>query len=599
MLIDIKDKLQLLPETPGCYMHIDKTGKVIYVGKAKNLKRRVSSYFRGAHNLKTTKLISEIDHFNYLVTDTEKESLILEINLIKKYNPKYNIALKGDNYYPYIMLTQEKNPRLLLARNIKKVKRKGKYYGPYPNSTSARKTVNLLNTLYPLRKCSSLPKKECLYYHMHQCLAPCINRTENFDYSSYVHDIDRFLKGDNTLVLKLLEEKMMESASNWQYESAAEYRDLISDVKLTTSHQKINSSDFVSKDIFGFHYDKDFISCTVLYVRNGNIVQNYNTIFDYTLDVNDAIENFIINFYPERELLPKEIIVNDYINTEIIKDVFNVNVLIPKRGNKVKLLEMANKNAKKDLVNKKLLHKNKVLRKIETVEKLGETLGIEPPRYIEAFDNSNLFGEFPVSGMVVFRDGRPSKSEYRKYKVKTVKGANDYATMKEVIYRRYLRLIMEAKELPDLIVMDGGEIQVNAAIETLNMLNAEIAVCGVKKDENHKARILVFDNKEIPLNRNSDVFLLLSNISETVHQYAINFFRSKKIKGMYKSKLDGISGLGPKGKEKLLKKFVTIDKIRTSSVNDLKAAGITEKAAINVLEHLNKDDENESNGTNK
>lgn len=598
MLSDIKDKLNILPETPGCYIHIDKYSKVIYVGKAKNLKRRVSSYFRGAHNLKTTKLVSEIDHFDYIVTDTEKESLILEINLIKKYNPKYNIALKGDNYYPYILLTQEKDPRLILVRNIKKIRRKGRFYGPYPNSTSARKTVNLLNTLYPLRKCSQLPTKECLYYHMHQCLAPCIFRSERFDYKTYIHEIDRFLKGDNSGVLNLLDNKMKEASKDWKFESAAEYRDLISDVKLTTSHQKINSSDFVSRDIFGFYYDKDNISCTVIYVRNGNIVQNYNTIFDYTLDVFEAMQNFILNFYPEAELLPKEIIVNDYIDIDTVSDVLNSEVISPKRGNKVKLLEMANTNAKKDLLDKKLLHKNKVLRKIETIEKLGELLDMSAPRYIEAFDNSNLFGEFPVSGMVVFRDGRPSKNEYRKFKVKTVSGANDYATMKEVIYRRYLRLIMEEKELPDLIVMDGGEIQVNAAIETLNMLNCEIPVCGVKKDEFHKARILVYENKEIPILRNSDVFLLLSNISETVHQYAINFFRSKKIKGMYKSKLDGIKGLGPKGREKLLKKFITIDKIRTSSVNDLKAVGISENTARNVIEHLNKDDDSESNRTN-
>lgn len=587
---NIKDKLHLLPQNPGVYKMLDKFGNVIYVGKAKVLKNRVSSYFHGAHNKKTTLLVSEIDDFEYILTDSDKEAYILEINLIKKYNPKYNIMLKGDNYYPYICITREKNPRIILVRHPEKAKNIAQYFGPYPNSSSARKTLKLLNYIYPLRKCHNMPNKVCLYYHIGQCLAPCVAETQ-IDFKPYVDGIRRFLNGDTKDVLETLEQKMKTAAKNMQYELAAEYRDLLKDVENTTQSQKINLNDFTSRDIFGFYHDVDNISITILYMRQGQIVQNYNTIIPYALDVNEELENFITNFYDQAKFKPTEILLPESIDfSASLEEYIDIKVLTPKKGKKKDLISMAEENAKHDLETKLTLHKNKVLRNTNTINKLGQLLNIAPPRYIESFDNSNLFGEYPVSGMVVFRDGAPSPKEYRKFKVKTVTGPNDYGTMKEIIYRRYLALKMEDKPFPDLIVMDGGQIQVNAALEVLDSINVNIPVCGVKKDKTHKAQVLVFDNKEILLNRNSDEFLFISNISETVHKYAISYFRSKKSKGLFSSKLEDIEGLGPKGREKLLKKFITLDKIKAASFDELKSAGINKVAAQNIIEYFKGND---------
>ena len=586
---NINEKLKLLPDLPGCYLMKDKSNKIIYVGKAKNLKNRVRSYFHGAHNAKTTKLVSEIVNFEYIVTKNELESFVLEINLIKQHDPKYNIMLTDDKTYPYIALTNETHPRLIVTRNPRK-KKEAKYFGPYPNVKAARKTVDLLNSLYNFRKCYTIPKKECLYYHMHSCYAPCINK-ERIDYTSDKEAVVNFLNGNTSNVIKVLEEKMLQASQKLEFEKAVEYRDLINDIKRTTEKQNITINDFTSRDFIGTYITEDEIAIHILIMRNGSIVQNEQTNFSYVGNASEAISSYLAMYYSNEDIRPKEIFISEVVDVLQLQEAISLNILIPQKGQKKELLTMANENAKKDLENKFHIYKNQVLKKMETIEKLGELLGIDTPYHIEAFDNSNLFGEYPVSAMVVYKNGKPSPSDYRKYHVKTVEGANDFATMKEVIYRRYLRLMLEDKNMPDLIIMDGGEIQVHACLETLNSLNLNIPVMGIQKDEHHIARLIYYEDDIIEVNKNSDIYLFLANVSQTVHDFAIRFFRSTKSKGLFSSRLDGISGLGPKGKEKILKEFITIDNIKKASVEDITKVGISKTVAENVLKHLNEGNE--------
>lgn len=573
----IKEKLHLLPNSPGCYLMLDKDKTIIYVGKAKNLKNRVSSYFMGAHNAKTTLLVSEIVDFEYILTKSELESLVLEINLIKNHLPKYNIKLVDDASYPYILLTNEKHPRLIVVREKLKKKR-GKYFGPYPNAKSARSIALLLNKLYPYRKCYNIPNKECLYYHMGQCLAPCINHS-TFDYSEYNQKVTRFLQGETKEVITELEDKMLKASSNLEFEQAKEYRDLITDIKKVTQKQGIVSNNLNAMDFLGVYQSDEEISIEILMVRNGAIVQNYRTIMPYTLDAKETIEEFIFEHYENENIRPKELYVNQELDCEMLSSLLNMDISIPQKGHKKELIEMAYRNAINNYQNAKLIYQNKVLKNENNVYRLGELLGIKAPLVIEAFDNSNLYGEYPVSAMVVYKNGLKSKSDYRKYHVKTVKGANDYLTMKEVIYRRYFRLLMEGAKMPDLIIMDGGEIQVNACLETLSSLGLSIPVLGLKKDDTHTTNVLVFNGKEISLSKNDELYLFLANIQETVHDYAISFFRSSKAKGMFSSRLDGIKGLGPKKKEALLKKYLTLDKVKALTDEEFKTVGINHDIA--------------------
>lgn len=592
----IKEHLKLLPEKPGCYLMKDKNGRIIYVGKAKILKNRVRSYFIGAHNYKTTKLVSEIDDFEYIITGSEMESLVLEINLIKQHDPKYNIMLTDDKTYPYILLTNEVHPRLIVVRTKNKTKKDGKYFGPYPNVNAARKTCDLLNKIYPFRKCNHIPNKECLYYQMKQCLGPCINQT--IDYKNYKNEVSSFLNGDIKNVVEELKNEMLEASNKLDFEKAQAYRDLIYDVEATTNKQIISTSDLKSKDVFGFYVSDDEISVHVLYIRKGSIVENYHTNFTYILDALDEINDFIINFYSDDKFMPNEIITSFEVNQELIQSRLNKTVTIPQKGIKKDLANMANTNAKKDLEDMRNIYKSKVLKKIDTIEELGNILNIPTPYHIEAFDNSNLFGEYPVSAMVVYKNGKPSPKDYRKYHIKTVKGANDYASMKEVIYRRYFRLMMENERMPDLIVMDGGQIQVNAAIEIINSLKLNIPVMGIEKDDHHTARAIVYNEKEIELKKNSDLYLLLINISQTVHDYAISFFRSQKAKGIFSSKLDGIKGIGPKKKEALLKKFINIENMKKGTIEEYQEIGINEELRNRIISHLLEKENNKAMNEN-
>jgi len=579
----IEEKLKLLPDLPGSYQMLDKTGKIIYVGKAKNLKNRVKSYFHGAHNAKTTKLVSDIADFNYIITESELEAYVLEINLIKQYEPKYNIALTDDKTYPYIALTNETHPRLIVTRDQRK-KNKARYFGPYPNVSAARQTADLLNRIYPLRKCNKIPDKPCLYYHMHQCLAPCINK-EKIDYSDYKNKIASFLNGDASDVLNILKAKMNEASDNLDYEMAIEYRDMINSVNETILKQKISINDLTSRDYIGIYNDNDDISINIIITRLGNIVGNHQTIISLNDASEDPVLNYIIQYY-EINNKPKEICALG-IDLNEIKDLLKMDIIEPKNGKKKELLDMALKNAKFNLENKRNIYKNQVLKKVETIERLGELLNIPTPYRIEAFDNSNLFGEYPVSAMVTYINGKAAPKEFRKYHIKTVKGPNDYESMKEVVYRRYFRLLMEDSSMPDLIVMDGGEIQVHACLDVINSLNLDIPVLGIQKDDHHKATILFFDERLIEIDKHDPIYLLLADISQRVHDFAISFFRSEKAKGFFSSYLDNIKGLGKKRKEALIKHFITIDNLKNASIEEIKKCGIPEEVAGKIITILN------------
>ncbi len=579
----IKEKLTYLPTNPGCYMMLDKDNNIIYVGKAKNLKNRVKTYFTGAHNTKTTLLVGEIVDFEYIITTSELEALILEINLIKKHTPKYNIKLVDDKTYPYILLTNEKHPRLLVVRKTN-TKLKGKFFGPYPNVSDAKSITKMLNSMYPFKKCNITPKKECLYYHMKQCLGPCIKKI-NYDYSQDIFKVTSFLKGDTKEILNTLDNKMLQASNNLDFESAILYRNLKESAVNISEKQKIVLNDNIARDIIGIYCSEDDISIEILYMRNGAIVQNYRTIIPY-INKDETLINYLAQYYEKIELRPKELIIEDSTISSILEELLNINVINIQKGKKKELVDLANQNAKNNLLNSKAIYENKVLKKQDNIYKLGELLNIDTPHIIEAFDNSNIFGEYPVSAMVVFKNGIKSPNDYRKYKVKTVEGSNDYQTMKEVVYRRYYRLLLESKELPNLIIMDGGIIQVNACCEVLKELNLNIPVLGLKKDKTHTTNVLVYLNEEIELSKNDDLYLFLANIQETVHKFAISFFRQSKTKGMFLSKLDGINGLGPVKKENLLKKFITIDKIKELSYEDFKSVGINKELADKIKEKL-------------
>ena len=578
----IEEKLKLLPDSPGSYQMLDKNGVIIYVGKAKNLKNRVRSYFHGAHNAKTTKLVSEICDFNYIITASELESLVLEINLIKEYNPKYNIMLTDDKTYPYIALTNEKNPRLIVTREKRK-RGVAKYFGPYPNVRAARQTVTLLNRLYPFRKCYKIPKKECLYYSMGQCLGPCINNVD-IDYSIYKSKITTFLNGDAKEILDELNEKMENASLNLEFEKAIDYRELINSIKETVSRQKITINDLTSRDYVAIYENDGDISINIIITRLGSVVQNHQTIIYCYSDVEDDVISYLAQFYDLNEK-PDEMVISG-ISGEMIENLLGIKIVDVKQGKKKELLDMTMYNAKYNLENKRNVYKNTVLKKLDTVVELGKLLGINPPERIEAFDNSNLFGEYPVSAMVCYINGKPAPKEFRKYHIKTVEGANDYASMKEVIYRRYFRLLMDDSKMPDLIVMDGGEIQVHAALDVLASLNIDIPVMGIQKDDHHRATIIFFEEKLINIDKNSNIYLLLRDISERVHDFAISFFRSTKVKGLFKSQLDDIEGLGPKSKEKLITYFVTIDNVKNASIDEIEKAGINKRLALNIYNYF-------------
>lgn len=586
----IKNKLALLPDQPGCYLMKDKNGTIIYVGKAKILKNRVRSYFTGSHNTKTERLVSEIVDFEYIVTESNIEALLLEINLIKKNDPKYNIMLKDDKTYPFLKITNEKYPRLMITRKV--LKDKANYFGPYPDVNAANETKKLLDRLFPLRKCKPSQKTPCLYYHLGQCLCPYAFHVDPQVYKDMVEEIKQFLNGGHTEIQEQLKEKMNQAAIDMEFEKAAEYRDQIRAIETVMTKQKMTNTDLVDRDIFGYATDKGWMCVQVFFVRQGKLIERDVSMFPFYNDAEEDFLTYIGQFYQENEhFIPKEVLIPDSIDKPSVEAMLETRVLQPQRGEKKKLVRLAGKNAQVALNEKFDLIGRSEARTIGAVEKLGDAMNIPAPIRIEAFDNSNIMGTAPVSAMVVFIDGKPAKKEYRKYKIKTVKGPDDYASMREVIYRRYSRVLKEGLPFPDLIVIDGGKGQVDVAKDVLaNQLGIDIPIAGLAKDDKHKTSELLFGPEltVVPLERNSQEFFLLQRIQDEVHRFAITFHRQLRSKNSFASKLDNIDGLGPKRKKMLLKEFKSLKNIQAASIEELQKAGLPKAVAESTLEQLQK-----------
>ncbi|REK55819.1 MAG: excinuclease ABC subunit C [Geobacillus sp.] len=584
----LKEKLAVLPEQPGCYLMKDKNGTVIYVGKAKVLKNRVRSYFTGTHDGKTQRLVNEIADFEYIVTSSNVEALILEMNLIKKYDPKYNVMLKDDKSYPFIKITAEKHPRLVITRKVKKDG--GKYFGPYPNVQAANETKKLLDRIYPLRKCSTMPNRVCLYYHMGQCLAPCVHPVSEQQNKEIVEQIVRFLNGGYKEVKEELAEKMRKAAEALEFERAKEYRDQISHIEATMEKQKMVINDFVDRDVFGYAYDKGWMCVQVFFIRQGKLIERDVSMFPMYQDPDEEFLTFLGQFYTKaNHFKPKEVILPADMDGELAEQLLEVTVVQPKKGKKKELVDLASKNAAIALQEKFYLIERDEERTIKAVENLGKILGIPTPHRIEAFDNSNIHGADPVSAMVVFIDGKPEKKEYRKYKVKTVEGPDDYESMREVVRRRYTRVLKEKLPLPDLIIIDGGKGHLATARDVLeNELGLDIPLAGLAKDDKHRTSELIMGDppQVVPLARNSQEFYLLQRIQDEVHRFAVTFHRQTRGKTMLRSVLDDIPGVGEKRKKALLKHFGSIKNMREATVEELQKANIPRSVAEKIYEKL-------------
>lgn len=572
--------------SPGCYLMKNTDGKVIYVGKARKLKNRVSSYFTGAHNYKTTKLVDHIWDFDYIVTGSEKEALLLEINLIKDYTPEYNIMFMDNTYYPYIELTDETHPRLKIVRKTKN--KKNKYFGPYPDATAARNTFKLLNKLYPLRKCNHVPDKPCLYYSLHQCLGPCINQVDKSQYDEIRKELISFIHGNTKSKIDELTEKMMTASENLQFELAKEYRDLIRSIEYVTAKQNVQFGDYKDRDILGYFIDKGYISIQLFFMREGKLLYHDFNLEPVGEDFEEDLIRFLVTYYqthPE----PYELLIPQDVDLELLTEILSCHVLQPQRGDKKSLVEMANKNAKEALEKKFLLKEKTDEKTILPIIELGQKLGIDTPHTIELYDNSNIQGAYAVAGMVVYKDGVPSKKDYRKYKIKTVEGPDDYASMKEVIYRRYYRLLMEQKEMADLIIVDGGLGQIKVAKEVIDSLNLSVHICGLSKDDKHStAMLLDEDGNQVPIDTKSPLFFLLTRMQDEVHRYAISFHRQVRSKSLFSSILDEVEGIGEARKKKLLNHFKSVKKMKEASLEELEAV-IPKNTALKLYEVLHKE----------
>ena len=585
----IKSKLELLPTSPGCYIHKDKKGTIIYVGKAKNLRNRVRSYFRGSHDTKTEALVSEIVDFEFIVTESNIEALLLEINLIKENKPKYNIMLKDDKSYPFIKITNERYPRLIITRQVKKDG--GLYFGPYPDVGAANEIKRLLDRIFPFRKCTNPPSKVCFYYHIGQCMAHTVCRKDEAYFKAMSQEVSDFLKGQDDKIIDDLKEKMAVAAQSMEFERAAEYRDLIQAIGTLRTKQRVMAKDLQNRDVFGYYVDKGWMCVQVFFVRQGKLIERDVNLFPYYNDPDEDFLTYVGQFYQEKShLIPNEILIPQDIDEEAIKALVDTKVLKPQRGEKKQLVNLAIKNARVSLEQKFNLLEKSVEKTQGAIENLGRLLQIPTPVRIESFDNSNIMGTSPVSAMVVFVNGKPSKKDYRKYKIKTVVGPDDYASMREVIRRRYGRVQRDGLTPPDLIVIDGGQGQVNIAKQVIQEeLGLDIPIAGLQKNDKHQTHELLFGDplEVVELSRNSQEFFLLQRIQDEVHRFAITFHRQLRSKNSFSSQLDGIEGLGPKRKQNLMKYFKSLTKIKEASVDEIVAVGIPRAVAEAVHHHLN------------
>jgi len=584
----IQSKLELLPTSPGCYIHKDKNGTIIYVGKAKNLRNRVRSYFRGSHDTKTEALVSEIVDFEFIVTESNIEALLLEINLIKENKPKYNIMLKDDKSYPFIKITNETYPRLIITRQVKKDG--GLYFGPYPDVGAANEIKRLLDRLFPFRKCTNPPEKVCFYYHLGQCKAHTICKVDSQYFKELAQEVAAFLKGQDDQIIEDLRGKMAGAAQAMEFEKAAEYRDLIQSIGTLRTKQRVMAKDLQNRDVFGYYVDKGWMCVQVFFVRQGKLIERDVNLFPYYNDPDEDFLTYIGQFYQEKShLKPNEILIPADIDEEAVKALVDTKVLKPQRGEKKQLVNLAIKNARVSLQQKFDLLEKSIEKTQGAIENLGQLLNIPTPVRIESFDNSNIMGTSPVSAMVVFVNGKPSKKDYRKYKIKTVIGPDDYASMREVIKRRYSRVIRDGLTPPDLIVIDGGQGQVNIAKEVIqDQLGLDIPIAGLQKNDKHQTHELLFGDplQVVELSRNSQEFFLLQRIQDEVHRFAITFHRQLRSKNSFSSQLDGIEGLGPKRKQNLMKHFKSLTKIKEASVDEIVEVGVPRAVAEAVRAKL-------------
>lgn len=615
-MFNIEEELKKLPAKPGVYIMRDSKDTIIYVGKAVVLKNRVRQYFQNSrnHTEKIRQMVANIDHFEYIITDSELEALVLECNLIKEHMPKYNTMLKDDKSYPYIRVTtNEAYPKVSMAREQKKDK--AKYFGPYTSVNAVKDTLELLRRIYKIRTCNRyLPKdigkeRPCLYYHMGQCDAPCQGYISEEEYKANIEEVIEFLNGNYQRVVKLLEERMGKASENLEFEKAAEYRDLIGSVKQIANKQKITNTDQVDRDIIAFARDKDEAVVQTFFIRNGKLIGRDNFHLSGVEDEEDSdiMASFLKQFYAGTPYIPKEIflgvktedeeLLTEWLSTKRGQKVY---LKVPQKGEKEKLVELARKNA--ELVLKQDMEKIKreEARTIGALKELAEYLGLPMVDRIESYDISNTAGFESVGSMVVYEKGKPKKADYRKFKIKTIHGPDDYASMYEVLTRRFTHGQREMEQLkekqldealgsftkyPDLILMDGGKGQVGIALKVLSELNLNIAVCGMVKDDRHHTRGLYYNNKELPIDKSSELFKLITRIQDETHRFAIEYHRSLRQKSQVKSILDDINGIGPTRRRALMKYFQSLEAIQAAEVEEImKVPSMNRQAAEQVYE---------------
>ena len=584
----IERKLKLLPDLPGCYLMKDVNGHIIYVGKAKNLKNRVRSYFKSKQVGKRAQLVAEIRDFETIITSTDKEAFLLEITLIQKHQPYYNTKLKRGTGYPYIKITNERDPQLKLVSKIKK--NGGYYFGPYPNVYAAQETLQLLQKVYPLRRCNGPQKRPCLYYHMGQCLGACFKEVPKEKYDAQIEKIKSFLNGNVAPIKNELKRKMEEASAKMEFERAAEYRDQIRYIAMTVEKQKIISNDYTIRDIFAYYMDKGWISIQVFCIRQARLMKRVKRLFPCIDEPEAEFTSFILQYYNQKNVVkPHEVLVPQNIDHQILSDILGIPVWTPQRGQKRDLLKMAQKNSRMVLEEKFRLLELDNRKTTGAMNEIMDALKLPHGHRIEAFDHSHIQGQDLVSAMVCFIDGQPNKNEYRKYKLKTVDHADEAASTQEVIYRRYSRLLKEHAQLPDLILMDGAEIQIDAAVDVLhNQLGIDIPVAGMVKNDHHKTADLMNQNGvKLELDPKSQGFYLLQRIQDEVHRFAITYHRQLHSKNSLSSRLEQIPGVGPKTRTKLLRNFHSIKKIAEASVEEIQKLGISKQVAQTI--HLSAD----------
>lgn len=608
-MFDIQEELKKLPGKPGVYIMHDAKDEIIYVGKAVSLKNRVRQYFQSSRNLgiKKEQMVQQIARFEYIITDSELEALVLECNLIKEHRPKYNTMLKDDKSYPYIKVTvDEEYPRVLFARRLKKDK--GKYFGPYTSSGAVKDSLELIRKLYHVRTCNrNLPRdigkeRPCLYYHIKQCKAPCQGYVSKEEYREQIDGVLDFLNGEYKKLLKELEQKMMEASEELRFEEAGEYRDLIESIKKIGERQKITGSQGEDKDVVAMASDEEDAVVQVFFVRDGKMIGRDHFYLRIAADTSpgQVLLNFVKQFYAGTPFIPRELILQEEIEEIPVLEEWlsekrgqKVYIRVPKKGTKEKLVELAGKNAQMVLSQDKEKLKREEGRTIGAMKEIGTLLGLEQISRVESYDISNISGFESVGSMVVYEKGKPKRSDYRKFKIKSVKGPDDYASMEEVLSRRFQRGIKEREEeeksgfsyFPDLILMDGGKGQVHVAEQVLNNLGISIPVCGMVKDDSHRTRGLYFQDREIPIDHSTEGFKLITRIQDEVHRFAIEYHRLLRSKGQIHSVLDDIEGIGPARKKSLMREFKSMEAIRDASVEKLKTIpSMNEQAAKKVYE---------------